>query len=95
MKDHRTINVLWEDAVGDEPAVYKDVEISVPARPWTIEPHTGIDKSFRILCANGYEVMTIDYDDVNHAEQDLLAEWIVDLANRTDADGEQQLQLEI
>ena len=58
------------------------MDISIPKRPWSVEPHSDIAKSFRILDAHGHEVFEVDYDDVNPAEQDFLAEWVVELVNR-------------
>lgn len=45
---------------------------------WKIEPHTSIDKSFII---SGPLELKIDYDDVDHDYQDLIAQMVVDLLN--------------
>lgn len=72
MRDHREITVEGWD---DEPDTTTTVR--VPPRPWTIEPHDGVDKKFAVLDAHGSPVMYFDYDDVWHPEVDLTAEYIV------------------
>lgn len=45
--------------------------------PWSIEPHTTVDKRFAIIGAGVY----VDYDDVDHAEQDANAALIIRAVN--------------
>lgn len=47
--------------------------------PWEIEPHTMVDKEFSV------GPFTLDYDDVDHDEQDANAEFMVRAVNSHDA----------
>lgn len=68
---------------GDEPDEVR--EVSVPARPWSIQPHDGVDKQFAIEDAHGRPVVYFDYDDVDHHEVDLTAEFVVWAINNAEA----------
>lgn len=49
------------------------------SKPFKIEPHTTIDKRFRIV---GPDIdLLVDYDDVNHSEVDRAARKLVKILN--------------
>jgi hypothetical protein len=48
---------------------------------WTIEPHSGVNKSFTISNPERELVLEADYDDVDHEQVDAEAKWVIDTLN--------------
>lgn len=61
----------------------KDFSKATP-RPWEIEPHSTIDKEFSIRKTKYANILYVDYDDVDHEEQDANADLIVTAVNNFD-----------